>query len=330
MTSSSSSPSKGWFAAGALLGALAGGAVVALLMQQGGLKQLKQMGKGKKASADFDASAFDRPEATLRRLRRAEAVLRDRIGSVAIVLERTSDSHNFAAVLRTAEGLGFQHVYLVSVHASVMNLEQPRKFKGKATWGEDAKQFDLHVGVGRGSTKWLTLHVFETAKEAIAALQADGFSIWATDLSQKAQALQYGPTPGLEMPERLAVVMGTEGSGISQEFVDAADARVFLPQSGFADSYNISVAAAMMMQHILFLKPSVVGSLPEEEKHQLRKEWYTRLARTPEEKKEFLALIDSPPAPFQDSRRHDEHRAPRMRPSDYKNMVHPEQYTPAR
>ena len=102
--------------------------------------------------------------------------------------------------------------------------------------------------------------------------------------------------------------MGTEASGASQEMLDAADRRVYLPLHGFADSLNLSVAAAMMLQRLIFLKPSLVGSMDEQERGALREDWYSRLARTDKQRAAYMARLQDPPRPFGGLRRADDHR----------------------
>ena len=45
--------------------------------------------------------------------RKAETVLSHRTSRIVLVIERCSSSHNYTAVLRTAEALGIQHVFLI-------------------------------------------------------------------------------------------------------------------------------------------------------------------------------------------------------------------------
>jgi tRNA G18 (ribose-2'-O)-methylase SpoU len=49
------------------------------------------------------------------------------------------------------------------------------------------------------------------------------------------------------VPEKLAIAFGTESVGCTEELLQAADARVYLPLRGFADSLNLSVAAALVL-----------------------------------------------------------------------------------
>mgnify|MGYP006099399337 CR=1 FL=1 len=50
---------------------------------------------------------------SFRILRKAETVLSHRTSRIVLVIERCSSSHNYTAVLRTAEALGIQHVFLI-------------------------------------------------------------------------------------------------------------------------------------------------------------------------------------------------------------------------
>ena len=59
-------------------------------------------------------SEFEEPSTDGRLLRRIETVVQRRTARIVLVLERLQDGHNYAAVLRTCESLGVQHVWIVS------------------------------------------------------------------------------------------------------------------------------------------------------------------------------------------------------------------------
>ena len=65
--------------------------------------------EGAKAADDFDTAG-----AELRVLRKAEAVLQRRTDQIIVVVERCTATHNYTAVIRTAEALGIQHVWLIA------------------------------------------------------------------------------------------------------------------------------------------------------------------------------------------------------------------------
>lgn len=83
---------------------------------------------------------------------------------------------------------------------------------------------------------------------------------------------------GKVIPEKIAIVFGTEAVGCTTEMLNAADLRVYLPLRGFADSLNLSVATALVVHQLFVLDPTLVGAMSEEERRALREKWFTKLA----------------------------------------------------
>ena len=74
------------------------------------------------------------------------------------------------------------------------------------------------------------------------------------------------------------MVIGNEVNGVSDEMLEAADKRVYLPLYGFADSLNLSVASALIIQHLFFMCPEARGTLGDQEKEIIRSLWYEKLS----------------------------------------------------
>lgn len=143
------------------------------------------------------------------------------------------------------------------------------------------------------AAEWLTIREFETTTECLQALREDDRQIWATDLSQEAvcltkEALIDSDVPTTAnnhydnvdvIPEKLAIVFGTEAVGCSTEMLQESDKRVYLPLHGFADSLNLSVATALCLQQLFHLSDKIVGNMSEEERTELRSTWYPKLAK---------------------------------------------------
>lgn len=144
------------------------------------------------------------PEEAPRRLKRAEAILAARTSRIILVLEQSYDPHNQYACLRTAESLGIQHVWIITP-----------PFMRK-TFGGESK-------VSKGKEEWLTIRLFDTTAQCIKALREENVQIWVTDLSLVAHSLDE---PDITLPERVAIVMGKEADGASDEILNAADKRV--------------------------------------------------------------------------------------------------------
>eukprot|EP01063_Lacrimia_lanifica_P040572 TRINITY_DN9253_c0_g1_i1.p1 TRINITY_DN9253_c0_g1~~TRINITY_DN9253_c0_g1_i1.p1 ORF type:complete len:348 (+),score=139.39 TRINITY_DN9253_c0_g1_i1:68-1111(+) len=239
------------------------------------------------------------------RLKRAERVLRGRLGNITLVLERCSNEANQQAVLRTAEAMGVQHVYLVrpTLPKRPANKQKERAKAGKGN------EFNWGPGycLTSGCERWLSLKWFQTTEECIACLKAEQQTIWATDLDLQAVRMEgdfaascFGGKP---VPKRVAIVMGNEAEGVSQEMLAAADKRVYLPQYGFTESFNVGVASALVLSRVI----DIVGreSLPAEEMAELRRDWIQNLSSNPTITASLAKYLDASapvPTPLDDLR----------------------------
>ena len=209
-----------------------------------------------------------------RRLVRAEAVLAARRRRLTLVLEDALDRHNVSAVLRTCEAFGIQDVHLV---------------------GSEQVSAEINPAVASGAERWLTLHRHDGVASAIVALRAQGYRLYVSHLSP--EALPLGALP---RDERAAYVFGNEQSGVSQEWLDVADARFVIPTSGFTGSLNLSVAAALVIYDRLHLQRSAAeapGDLDAAAKAELRAAWYARLAHgSAALEHAHRSRLDDPPA----------------------------------
>ena len=310
-----------------------------------------------------------------RRLRKAETVLRRRTSRLIVVLESSYDQHNQSAVLRTADCLGIQHCWLVDpveekgVHPQAQGKRYPtKKAQEKAekrAAQEAAMRAQLAAGTDGGSgataaadaalgerarisrriakqsAEWLSVRHFSDTTSCLAALRAEGYTIWVTHLGQaavpltdsrlKAPLSQDDASPGVRDGVgggKLAVVFGREADGVSEEMAKAADELVYFPMDGYCESLNLSVSAALVLQHIITSFPALKyrrrssdrdgsvldtleGAMSDEERESLRRDWFLRLAKTPAQVEEYprWASGELPaPKPFDDLRRTEELR----------------------
>ena len=211
---------------------------------------------------------------------RLEEVLKQRTDRVIVVLEGVRDPSNVASICRTCDAFGVQHLWRVL----------------PAFMSTAVKHNTLSRGVSRGTEAYLTQRVFSTASECVAALHESGATVWATDLADGA----VGLTPSLVADEVdmkgtnhidgeegkkntvLAIVMGEESYGISQDLRDAADRLVILPMHGVVQSLNVAVATALALQTVFEgLKGTLVrGIVDVEERSRVRRKWALLEART--------------------------------------------------
>lgn len=188
------------------------------------------------------------------RLDRIETVLSRRTRRITVVLEDIYHPPNAGAVIRTCECLGIQDLYVIRRN----------------------KQFTVSTDVVRGAAQWVTLNRYEKDENSTAACIADlkerGYKLAATTLRAGRKLL----TPD-ELPanERIALCLGEEENGLSDQIHDAADYWVRIPMYGFTQSYNISVSAALCLQPLMrkLRDGATPWQLDEQEKSRLRAEW---------------------------------------------------------
>ena len=159
-----------------------------------------------------------------RRLGRLKEVLEERTNHVTVVLEDVYQSHNFSAVLRSADIFGIQSINFI----------------------ENRNKYKISEDVSMGSTQWLTLNRYQkhenNTKACLSELKAKGYKIVATSLHKNSVSLS-----DLDVTQPIALVFGTELTGITKDVEDMADEFVKLPMYGFTESFNISVCAALCM-----------------------------------------------------------------------------------
>ncbi len=159
-----------------------------------------------------------------------DQVLAARTRYLTVVLENIDHSHNLSAVLRSCECFGVQDVHII----------------------DDHKPLNLHKNVAMGSYKWLTLNKYNQAgtqntPAAIDVLKAKGYRIVATTPNEPSVTLeQFNIEEG-----PVALVFGTERTGISPYVMAQADTFLSIPTVGFTRSLNISVSAAILLQHLM-------------------------------------------------------------------------------
>jgi tRNA (guanosine-2'-O-)-methyltransferase len=189
------------------------------------------------------------------RQEKIKKVIRDRQEGI-IVLENIADPHNAAAVWRTADAFGFQKIYLVYSKEKAIN---PKKIGKKSS---------------SSANKWLSFKLFKSIEECYAELKKDGYKIYATVLDEEAKQI----SDIRFQKEKIAIVLGNEHRGLSEEAIKGADEKIYIPMKGMVQSLNISVTAAILMydvdrQRKNNLLSNNIFSLSKKEREKLVKEY---------------------------------------------------------
>ena len=149
---------------------------------------------------------------------RIERVVAQRTRTVTVVLDRLEDSFNMAAVLRTCEGMGLQDIHVIR--------------------NPDAK-FAPNSRVTQGCDKWLDLHIHRDFATCARVLKKKGYRVLASAIRPGATSLFE-----LEFDTKIAMVLGNERFGVSDEVLEHSDGTFWIPMRGFSQSMNISAAAS--------------------------------------------------------------------------------------
>lgn len=138
---------------------------------------------------------------------------------LVIVLESVEKPGNLGAVLRTADAAGVDAVIVCDPHTDLYNPNIIRSGLGSL--------FTVPVGLC-------------TTIEAITFLRTKDISIYATYLEASV------PYDTVDFCKPSAIIMGTESTGLSEEWLKASDQNIIIPMFGSVDSMNVSVSAAIV------------------------------------------------------------------------------------
>lgn len=195
------------------------------------------------------------PFVTDNRKKRIEEVLRQRTNFLYPILENISDLGNIQAVMRTSESLGINRFGIV---------------QAKETYSTSNR-------ASKGSKKWLSIRNFSDTHQAISELKKQNYKIAVTHLDAK-MSLDEIPCD-----KPIAVFFGNEKDGVSDLALNCADYTFKIPMLGFTESYNISVAAALVLENLTRkMKLNQDYYLDEEAKNSLRAKYYIHSAQNAE------------------------------------------------
>lgn len=146
-------------------------------------------------------------------------VVKSRIGAVTVLMDAPHDPHNAAAVLRSCDGLGIPRVHLV-----------PRE-----------EDFAVGRTVSKGAERWIEVVRHPTPERALSALHAEGYTTVATHPEGNLEPEDLARLP------RVAIILGNEHDGLRDALHEGAKNSVRIPMTGFVESFNVSVAAAVLL-----------------------------------------------------------------------------------
>ncbi len=161
--------------------------------------------------------------------------------SIVLIAHNLRSSHNVGSLLRTAEGLGVEHVYLTGYtpHPVKINDDRLPHIAQKVH-----KQIQKTALGAESSQAWT--QVPDTAT-VVTNLKQQGYLVAAVEQTPDSIAL-----PGFDPTDKVALLVGREVEGIEPEVLALMDICLEIPMFGAKESFNVAQAAAMALYHSRF------------------------------------------------------------------------------
>ncbi|MEJ6748512.1 MAG: RNA methyltransferase [Flavobacteriales bacterium] len=190
---------------------------------------------------------------TEERLHLFQEKLKERSNRITLVLEDVFQSRNISAAMRSADCFGIQNIHII----------------------ENKNNFVKDKSVSLGAGKWINIKQYNTEENntinCLKKLKKEGYQIIATSPHNTNISLEEIDVKN----NKIAIILGTELTGLSEKALSFADKRMKINMYGFTESLNISVSAAICCQSISskMRKETTGWEVTEEEKKDILLNW---------------------------------------------------------
>lgn len=157
---------------------------------------------------------------------------------IIIIAHNLRSSHNVGSLLRTADALGVEKVFLTGYTPYPMMPDDKRMphlakktHNAIAKTALDAEKLDIWTHD-------------ENIEPTVEKLRKKGYKIVALEQANNALLL-----PGYRSPEKIALILGREVEGIEAEILAMCDEIIEIPMLGKKESLNVIQAAAIAVYH---------------------------------------------------------------------------------
>ena len=136
-----------------------------------------------------------------------------------VICDGVEDPHNLGAIIRSAECAGFHGLIIPKRHSATMTATVAKASAGAIS----------HLRIAKVANLATTIDALKKQNIWIYGADMDGSVYYETDLK--------GP---------IAIVLGSEGEGLSRLVEEKCDFRLSIPLYGNVNSMNVSAAAAVL------------------------------------------------------------------------------------
>lgn len=156
-----------------------------------------------------------------------DSIICERTKHLTVVLEDIFQPQNASAVLRSCDVFGIQDVHII----------------------ENKNEYNVNPRVVHGASKWINLHKYNQTQsntlDCITQLKNKGYKIYGTTPHTNDCLIE-----DLPINNKIALMFGTEMTGLSDIAMKNVDGFVKIPMYGFTESLNISVSASICLYEI--------------------------------------------------------------------------------
>ena len=143
--------------------------------------------------------------------------------ALVLFLDEITDPHNLGAILRSADQLAADLV-VVPAHGA-------------------ARQTETVSRVSAGAAAHVPLRTVTNLARAMEQCKERGFWIYGAEAGGE-------PVDRVDLKGRVGLVMGSEGKGLRRLVRERCDGTIAIPAAGGVESFNVSVAAGILMYEI--------------------------------------------------------------------------------
>ena len=143
---------------------------------------------------------------------------------LVVMLDHIEDPHNLGAIIRTCEAAGVKNIIIPKDRSVDVN--------------------DTVIKTSVGAINYVNIIQVSNLVNAINSLKDRGYFIYGTDMHKK----NY---KDVSFSDKVCLIIGNEGKGISNIVKKNCDEIISLPQNGKINSLNASVAAGILIYEII-------------------------------------------------------------------------------
>lgn len=169
---------------------------------------------------------------------RADAIKQFRCKNCIAVIENPSDIKNIGTVIRNANALGVEKVYVVD----------PRH--GLSDDWQDLRERPSISKTSVSAVKWTFVKRFDSSAECFDHLAKKGFRSVVTSPHVKGKRSIYLHEGDFTEFTKLAVWFGSEATGISDEAVERAEMCISIPMFGMIESLNLGTSSGIVLYEV--------------------------------------------------------------------------------